>query len=468
MEIIIYLVLFIVAICLFLYILKNPTHGLYLAIFLMPILTNPFVALSWNTGFELTRQHYLSLVDVVVLMVFVSWLLQILTDKRKIISAHFGLYMVLLLFLVAMLTSIFSANLVWRGYSELIVYVYLFLFFFLITQLVSDEFILNKTIKAWLISCSFVIFFGIIQMIALKFGIRKYIFWFLPPEKITSVFMTPNQLVSYLGMSLPFLLFVGFKENVILKSALYFILIFSSIVVLLSTGSRTAVLLVIISFGLFFIWKIKYKRVWIISSLASFFILVLIMIPVFRNYIPTIWTIERALTIVRGTTIADPSGATKEQVSHSDNKLQAMDPMRFAFVGGWLKTVEESPVIGTGIGNFPSKFAEYFPEWGTATELHNTYLNVWAETGILGFGIFFIFLLMIFKKNILILFNKRFKDSYLRNFGIMLSISFAVLLFYAIFHVGLRQRHFWFLIAMIVVNYYFIDKNCNKQKICAE
>jgi O-antigen ligase len=72
--------------------------------------------------------------------------------------------------------------------------------------------------------------------------------------------------------------------------------------------------------------------------------------------------------------------------------------LRYEIWRGGLRMWLEHPIFGVGIGRFPERIAFYSPglryEYITA---HNTYINMLAETGIIGFLLFMFLLLYAFK-----------------------------------------------------------------------
>ena len=61
--------------------------------------------------------------------------------------------------------------------------------------------------------------------------------------------------------------------------------------------------------------------------------------------------------------------------------------MRYQIILNAFDIIEDHPVFGTGIGTWPAVNAEYNPVLGRV-DTHNTYLNVFAETGLVGIILF--------------------------------------------------------------------------------
>src|SRR3989475_9185544 len=110
----------------------------------------------------------------------------------------------------------------------------------------------------------------------------------------------------------------------------------------------------------------------------------------------------------------------------------------------------EHPLVGVG----PGGFAAWVPRvvsGGKAQEMHNSYLGVLGETGLIG-GLIMLGLLADVMVRTLRFFYwaARARDPD----GLMgaraLFVSYAAILMYGMLNYGLRQRHFWFVIALTV------------------
>lgn len=66
-----------------------------------------------------------------------------------------------------------------------------------------------------------------------------------------------------------------------------------------------------------------------------------------------------------------------------------------------FKMIQSSPILGVGLGNFPVRLPEFYESRGRTRWLqpvHNLYLLIAAETGLVGIAIFFFFLFLTMKK----------------------------------------------------------------------
>jgi len=97
------------------------------------------------------------------------------------------------------------------------------------------------------------------------------------------------------------------------------------------------------------------------------------------------------------------------------------------------------PVIGCG----PARFTVIFDEH----EVHNTYLGVLAEEGLIGLLLLLWFLALVYRNGLLGIRRNRDPARRLLMFAAMIGLT--ALLVYGMFMYGLRQRFFWFMCALV-------------------
>ena len=120
---------------------------------------------------------------------------------------------------------------------------------------------------------------------------------------------------------------------------------------------------------------------------------------------------------------------------------------------GWLM-VKENPLLGVGLSNFPSRYQEYTQRVGLAPSAsarspHNLYLEVVAETGILGLSVFMVMIwyairsIMFARKTFMG--NKQFEYA---NLVTGFAVGFAGYLVAALFVHAAFPRYFYLLIGI--------------------
>lgn len=137
-------------------------------------------------------------------------------------------------------------------------------------------------------------------------------------------------------------------------------LLLSFVIVILSTGSRTGLILTAFVFGLYFMSSGSLK------NFVLMILLVLLLSPVIYNYIPeSIW--DRFLE----------TNDLMESGNYSDRGR--------IWSSGLSALARENYVLGVGYSNFSTMLRNHFG-WQMAS--HNTYLSYLADLGMVGFLIF--------------------------------------------------------------------------------
>ena len=235
--------------------------------------------------------------------------------------------------------------------------------------------------------------------------------------------------------TLAFLLCVGFtivldyfrrSQNVKYRYAcLVFLVAF--VVVILSTGSRTGLLLTAFVFSLYFLSS---------GSVRNFILMILLILllsPVIYNYIPeSIW--NRFLE----TNDLIENGNFSDRGDIWSSGLSAL--------------LEENFVLGVGYSNFSTMLRQHFG-WQMAS--HNTYLSYLADFGIIGFSIFLTVLYRLFK--IVWGIYKSNKDIYI--------LAYIIPFFVVMFVLETEYKRWLFIYGVILESYYnlnYINNYSNK------
>jgi len=186
---------------------------------------------------------------------------------------------------------------------------------------------------------------------------------FLERKRAFAPFFLPNLLAGYLIMTLPILiqsLIQAISEKNIFKTIFTVLGSFLTLMVLFLTKSLGAWISLLLAFLIFFlIRKIQAKRTLLVLVLIF---LCLTGISIYRlNYIET---------------HASPLFSLKQ---------------RILYLKDTATLIKAHPFIGTGLGNFSLKDTRF---------AHNSYLQIWAEIGILGLTSWLLIMFSFIKKGI--------------------------------------------------------------------
>ena len=188
-------------------------------------------------------------------------------------------------------------------------------------------------------------------------------------ERLTAFGQDQNTLAFLLCVGSTICLDFFRKSNKVLLKYLCLTLIVSFVLVILSTGSRTGLILTAFVFCLYFLSSGSFK------NFMLMILLVILLFPVIYNYIPeTIW--DRFME----TSELMESGNFSDRGNIWEAGLSALSNENF--------------VLGVGYSNFSTMLRNHFG-WQMAS--HNTYLSYVSDLGIIGFLLFLRILYVMFK-----------------------------------------------------------------------
>lgn len=252
--------------------------------------------------------------------------------------------------------------------------------------------------------------------------------------KLASTFKKSGQLSAYLLPSLPILWFnLRYLSASRRTRGARVALIVASFVALLATGSRTGLVigavLVALLFGAGWARAFLSGRVPLRASVAV--LCVLAAFPLAARGIDSLpFSFHRALSILDGV-----------------DSLERLSPTRYYQYQGWLVAAAEFPWIGIGAGDFKTRATSLAPAAWHSHEVHNTYLGVWAETGILGIAALAVFYLGVLRAAWQV---RTRGDRATADLGIALVVAILALFLYGASNFGLRMRHLWSVFGLAV------------------
>jgi O-antigen ligase len=192
---------------------------------------------------------------------------------------------------------------------------------------------------------------------------------------VTSLFGHPNALGITTSSNLPFIYFLSKQDKPLYIRILSLIFLIIAIKVIMLTQSRTAFIGIIMFFTTIFLHS-KKRFIFIIVFLVS--------IPILMNYTPD-ETKERFLTLTKIVELYEDFSSNDISIRREYGSMGS----RYVLMKRAIIVFNENPVIGVGLDCFASvsgrKWGEWFPP-------HNTYLQILAEQGLVGFTIFILIL----------------------------------------------------------------------------
>jgi O-antigen ligase len=270
-----------------------------------------------------------------------------------------------LLFLAVSVASLANADEPLRGLMALISYAQLVLLVFVVETLVTNEKMLVSVMRYWLYSYAVVLSAGIIGILTLYLGIDNYTN--AGGQQVRATFRFPNQLSIYLVITSALLWplasarALGNKKRRLIQGSLPLML-----AVLYYSGSRSGVSAFAAASVASLLFNRRGRQAYILIGVASLCVLGL------------------ALHSVGNTGDLSAAGARYGEMYTAVGQSGSNDFFAFhsAMNATAIQAVADHPVLGGGIGGVLNSEVEI----GSHYEIHNTYLGIAGQTGLLGFA----------------------------------------------------------------------------------
>lgn len=387
-----------------------PELGFFVLIAIMPVeLYTAIFAVELFGGLALTSTRVLGLI------VSMAWLARIMVMRQRIIGIKNGTYVLLFLLSVA-LSSIAACD------QEIVfvkvqTFIQLIVFYFLCVNLINGEKMLRRVLWVFVLFTGLSAILGVLQYFGIIFGgmgtwegaVRV-----AAGARGSDTFST----CLFTGMFITIGLLLGEKAK-IAKIVLPPIipLIIAASIFTFSRGGAVAFL-----GGLLYFTIRQKKR---IKPIIMMLLLVLLVIP----FIPEVYRSRLSPSYAA----TDPSVLNRIYASKAALKI-------------WL----HNPLTGVGIGNFRVHGIKYMPlGFKSHMVTHNTYAEVLAELGILGF-VFFTAIIYRTLKSMRSYSDRMATEGKweMRKICLGLEIGFVTFLVGNIFLSNMDLKYFWFLFAL--------------------
>lgn len=231
----------------------------------------------------------------------------------------------------------------------------------------------------------------------------------------------------------------GFYGNKnITSAALAFKIPFAVFLFLNQKSNLYKFLLLVLIFSSFYVIFLLTARAVFLSIIACMFFLLLVLFIGrlnnknfkigFKNSLVYIIPLFISLTLFNLTEGDESSLSIQNRVETITSQGDESISQRLRFYSHTLKQFSQTPLFGIGIGNWKIVSIKYDAEniysYVVPYFAHNDLLEILAETGILGFIPFFVFILCIFKINLKNIINYIYGESVFNN--VFLSLPFIV------------------------------------------
>lgn len=383
-----------------------------LTIFLkLLLITVPLFAYKYVYDFRVNQEAVLKLFTIILITV---WLVKIInTGKHSLQKTKLDLP--LILFILVLVLSLFISKTKTVSLQEFLIFLSYILIFFLITNNLNKKADFNSFIHLFFIISSLVSIYTIIQY----YGFDPYL---KDLHILTSTIGQKNWISNYLAMIFPvafsYYLLAQTKKNRIIYFVLLAVL-YTTLMICQSRGIWISISITVI-LAIYIIFKLKFYEIFKINKKWLFLLLITFM----------------AITIIYST----ENPLEKSAITVPERVISTFDeqdPSINMHILKWkitLEMIKDRPILGSGIGTFKMDYLNYQAEFlknnpdyikysGKAGEAHNEYLQIWAELGIIGLGLFLLIFYCFYKTIIDFYNNNRNVKEKIITLGLVLGIT---------------------------------------------
>jgi len=389
--------------------------------------------------------------NILVIIGLMFWFLK-MTSREEFKITRTPLNLPVLAFMVICSLSLFWSNSPMVSLLELPLFLAGPILYFIVANNIRDEHQINHILTTLLIISSLLGIYGIFQYNGIDFSFWKAN---IGRQQVFGLFGNVNYFAEYLIVPLPLAISLFFAA----RKHIHKILLLAGILAmggsLILTFTRGSYLAIgISSLFMFFLYLANRGKVFIKEYKKIFiFILALIILVTFLFAIPN--PLNKPGTVI---------SKIKGRISISQFTKGSSLKRREAIWGFTTLIIKDHPLLGSGLGtfkynslNYQAKFFDQgenrslYP-YGVADKAHNEYLQLGAEIGIFGLGIFLWIVITYF--NYGIKFLKRIENKYKQGIIIGLMGGIMAVLVDAIFgfplHLPATLALFWLTIGLTV------------------
>jgi len=340
------------------------------------ILITPLAIYKYVDRFRSNQEAWLKLFVIIGITL---WALKCLKDN-KIIWKKSGINLYILLFILIMSMSLLISDYKMVSLKEYIIFLSYFFIYFLITNNIEDKRQFNLSIHLLFITSFIISVYTLLHY----YGFISYLKEFGP---VMSTIGQKNWISNYLSLIFP-IIFSFFLLGEIKRNKIFYYLLLSvlytTLLICQSRGiwisiSLTAILAIYIIFK-FKLFEVFHKnQKWLVLLLVTFLIITII------------YSTDNPLN-KSAITVPQRALSTFDMDGSSVN-------VRLLMWKTSLEMIKDKPLFGSGIGTFKINYLDYQAELiksnpyyakysGKAEEAHNEYLQMGAELGIVGVGVF--------------------------------------------------------------------------------
>ena len=415
---------------------KNKLNMFFLLIIVLPTL------FTYKNVYNF-RANQTIIINILTFVILTFYILKFIKKGELTYKANI-LDLSILLFILITIVSILLNNTFWISQKYFFIFLSYFILYLLIKSNIKSKNSFNFCLIIFFITASLISLYLLVQYYDLDPFLSDI-------QRLTSTLGNRNYVASYLALIFPiafsFFLVESKKRNKIFYEVILLI-IYTGIIICHTRAIWAALIFSLLLFGYilshFQINKtLKANKKWLIV-LSLFFLLITLIYsssnPLNRS---SITAAERAISSfdIRGSALRS----------------------RFLIWKSTINMIKDKPIFGSGLGTFPLNYLNYQADFlkrnseylnfsGKAAEAHNEYLQIWAETGIIGLLSFLVLVVIFYRYAINVIYKiKEIKEKAIV-VGLISGVTVTLIhcIFSFPFHIPVVGSAFWFLIGITI------------------
>jgi len=349
------------------------------------ILFIPIILYKYVDYFRANQQAWLKFFVLFGIVLCILKYLNIKEFTWKKSELNFPIFLFILLMSLSFPKNhSFSINL-----PDYLIFLAYFILYFLVINNIENENIFYSFIRLFFITSSLVALYTILHY----YGFIPYLKEFGP---VISTIGQKNWTSNYLALIFPIMFSYFLLEKLKRKKIFYSIslsIIYATLMICQSRGIWISISLTSI-FAIYIILKFKLVKIfkenkkWLILLALTFLIITII------------YSTDNPIN-------KSPLTVTQRALSTFDEKDPSINT-RLLIWKTTFEMIKEKPLLGSGIGTFKINYLDYQSKylqdnpsyikyWAHAGEAHNEYIQIGAEMGLIGLGIFILIIFIFYK-----------------------------------------------------------------------
>jgi len=412
-----------------------------LALLKLLILSISLFIYKYIYNFRINQEMILKLFAILLLIL---WIIKLFSSEGVTWNKN-KLNLPIYFFILILSFSLMISNVIEVSFGDYIIFISYIILYFIVVNATHQKKEFNSFIQIFSITSFLVSIYALIQY----YGLDPY---FYELGQITSTIGQKNWISNYLAIIFPVIFSYFLLQNERKNKLIYYLLLsilYTTLMICQSRGIWISIgltsifaIFIMTKFRLFEIFK-KNKK-WMMALFIIFLIITIIYSTDNPLNKSRLTVIERALSTFDE---QDPSINTRLLIYRTT-----------------LAMIKAKPLFGSGIGTFKMNYLDYQADFlqnnpdyikfsGKAAEAHNEYLQMAAELGIVGLGIFFSILFVFYSLALKYLKSKHDHQDKIIVFGLLMGITSFLIhsLFTFPYHVPVLGSTFFILLGLTVV-----------------